>query len=65
MENPSVALDVVVALYSDRSFEPWLADLSRALEGAAVVRSVVYDKYIKGDTTVSTRAADERVSKDN
>jgi len=28
-------------------------------------RSVVYDKYIKGDTTVSTRAADERVSKDN
>ena len=58
MECHSVALDVVVALYSDRSFEPWLADLSRALEGAAVVRSVVYDK---SGSAVALPAADEHV----
>ena len=58
MECPLVALDVVVALYSDRSFEPWLADLSRALEGAAVVRSVVYDK---SGSAVALPAADEHV----
>ena len=51
------ALDVVVAFYSDRSFEPWLAELSRALEGAAVVRSVVYDK----SGSVALPAADEHV----